>query len=81
MKTKISKRPMKRGLEIKDFLNEHDNSENFIIIDDTSFDYAEHFPEEKIVKTHILNNRLTDEKLDTALSLYGLDSLTSEMDR
>lgn len=81
MKTKISKRPIKRGLEIKDFLNEHDNSENFIIIDDYAFDYAKHFPKEKIVKTHILNNRLTDEKLDTALSLYGLDSLTSEMDR
>ena len=81
MKTKISKKPMKRGLEIKEFLSEHNNSENFIIIDDHSFDYAKHFPKEKIVKTHILNDRLTDEKLDTALSLYGLDSINSEMDR
>ena len=81
MKTKISNKPMKRGLEIKGFLEEHDNSDNFIIIDDTSFDYAKHFPKEKIVKTHILNDRLTEDKLDTALSLYGLDPLSSGMEK
>jgi hypothetical protein len=81
MKTKISNKPMKRGLEIKGFLEEHDNSENFIIIDDTSFDYAQHFPKEKIVKTHILNDRLTEDKLDTALTLYGFDGLSSGMEK
>ena len=81
MKTKISNKPMKRGLEIKDFLEEHDNSDNYIIIDDTSFDYAKHFPKEKIVKTHILNDRLTEDKLDTALSLYGIKPLSSGMEK
>ena len=81
MKTKISNKPMKRGLEIKDFLEEHDNSDNYIIIDDTSFDYAKHFPKEKIVKTHILNDRLTEDKLDTALSLYGIKPLTLGMEK
>lgn len=81
MKTKISSNPMKRGLEIKDFLKEHDNSDKFIIIDDTSFDYAKHFPKEKIIKTHILNDRLTEGKLDTALSLYGLELPSTTMDK
>lgn len=71
-KTDISTAPHKRGLEIKGFLDKHDKSENFLIIDDGKFDYAEHFPPEKVIKTSILNDRLTEDKLNTALGYYGL---------
>ena len=50
-------------------------------VDRLCFDKAIDFPKDKIVKTNILNDRLTEDKLDTALSLYGIDSLTSGMDK
>lgn len=63
----------KRGLEIKNFLERKNNCENFIIIDDFLFDFKKYFPKEKIIKTNMLNDRLTEDKLYDALSFYNLD--------
>lgn len=80
-KTKITLHPHKRGLEVKDFLEHHDNSENFIIADDSYLEnYLEFFPREKIVKTNIMNDRLVASKLDVPLAHYKLDPITPMMD-
>lgn len=80
-KTKLTLHPHKRGLEIKDFLEAHGNSQNFIIADDSYLEnYLEHFPAEKIVKTNILNDRLVARKLDKALAHYGLEPLAEMTD-
>lgn len=75
-KTKITLHPHKRGLEVKDFLEHHDNSENFIIADDSYLEnYLEYFPRAKIVKTNIMNDRLVADKLDVPLKHYGLEPI------
>jgi hypothetical protein len=79
-KTETAKNPLKRGVAIKQFLEKRDNCENFIIIDDTSFDYAKHFPANKVIKTNILNNRLTEDKLDDVLLSYGLEPISKVQD-
>ena len=80
-KTKITLHPHKRGLEVKDFLEHHDNSENFIIADDSYLEnYLELFPREKIVKTNIMNDRLVASKLDVPLAYYKLDPIAPMFD-
>ncbi len=75
-KTKLTMHPHKRGLEVKDFLEHHDNCENFIIADDSYLDnYLEFFPRVKIVKTDIMNDRLVADKLDIPLMHYGLEPI------
>lgn len=75
-KTKVTLHQHKRGLEIKDFLVQQGNCENFIIADDSYLDnYLKLFPAEKIVKTNILNDRLVASKLDVPLAYYNLEPI------
>lgn len=79
-KTYFSLTPFKRGLEINRFLKENGNSKNFIIIDDHKFDYNKYFPKDKVIKTSIINNRLTEDKLNNALIHYGLTSKSKDIE-
>ena len=65
--------PLKRGLNVKNYLEGKPNSENYLIIDDTPYDFAEYFPEERMIKTNILNDRLTPDKVEEFFKRFGFD--------
>ena len=75
--TPISIHPEKRGLEILRVLNTAQNKQNYVIIDDESFDFAEHFPKHKIIKTNIFNDSLNKNKVDTFFQNNNLLHLCS----
>lgn len=67
--TKITGHPEKRGLEILDFLNSHDKGD-FVIIDDESFDYKNHFSNNKIIKTSLYDNSLSSKHINSWLEKH-----------
>ena len=73
--TPISGQPEKRGEEILRVLNIAQNKENYIIIDDESFDFKEHFPQHKIIKTNIFNDSLKKDKIDNFFKNNNLSHL------
>ena len=62
--TPISNNPQNRGQEILRVLNISPYKQNYIIIDDESFDFKEHFPDCRIIKTNIFNDSLNKNKID-----------------
>jgi len=61
--TKISGTPAKRGEEILEFLNTHESGD-FIILDDESFDFKNHFSPDKIIKTSLYDKSLSMEHIN-----------------
>ena len=54
--------PSERGREIIEYLSEHNYNEkvdDFVIIDDETFDYDKYFTQDKIIKTEIFHNALS----------------------
>ena len=64
--TPISANPHNRGQEIMRVLNiaPTQSKQNYMIIDDETFDFNEHFPKHKIIKTNIFNDSLNKNKID-----------------
>ena len=78
-KTRITAHPHKRGLEIKEFLQRHNNCNNLVILDDSYREnYLKHFLPQQIVTTNIFNDRLIAKKLDTSLKFYGLTPISTD---
>lgn len=50
-RTGFAKSPYFRGNEILDYLKNKPNSDNFVVIDDETFNFPECFPASKIIKT------------------------------
>lgn len=70
-RTKITSTPHKRGEEIIDFLNTNGYTDNFVIIDDEAFDYAQHFSQHKIIKTGLFTQSLRKAMVDKFLKTIG----------
>ena len=73
--TKITNHPEKRGLEILDFLQNHEKGD-FVIIDDEYCDLKQHFSNDKIIKTALYNDSLSKKHIDKWLEKHP--ELTSE---
>ena len=67
--TKITGHPEKRGLEILDFLQNHEKGD-YLIIDDESFDFKQHFSNDKIIKTSLYNDSLSKKHIDKWLEKH-----------
>lgn len=59
--------PCYRGKEIVKYLEDKDNKENYIIIDDETFDYKEFFEKNRIIKTDIFVSDLKKNMIDEFL--------------
>ena len=60
--------PKYRGREILDYLEKHnfnENNDDFVIIDDETFDYEKYFSNDKIIKTEIFHNALSMDMVKT----------------
>ncbi len=83
-KTGHTANPLDRGLAIRNYLEEHGNSNNVMIIDNNyEKSIRRHFPEINFVECNILNGKLTpdNEALNNALVHYGLNPIsTPEME-
>lgn len=58
--------PHERGKEILQYLDEHNfekNQDDYVIIDDETFDYEKYFPPKKFIKTEIFHNSLSIDKV------------------
>ena len=64
--------PEKRGLEILEYLNDKQDSNNYVIIDDEYFDFKEYFPSSKIIKTNFYHDPLNLEKVLSFISSLNL---------
>ena len=54
--------PHERGKEILQYLSEHnfdEKNDDYLIIDDETFDYENYFPPKKLIKTEIFHNALS----------------------
>jgi len=54
--------PHERGKEIIEYLEKHnfnENQDDFLIIDDETFDYDKYFTDDKLIKTEIFHNALS----------------------
>ena len=67
-KTHESIRPFTRGEDILSYLKHRKNPNNYVIIDDESFDFAKYFNTTKIIKPNIQNNALNTEMFTKFLS-------------
>lgn len=67
--TKLSFQPSKRGREILEFLNTHEKGD-FLILDDESYDFKEHFSSDKIIKTSLNNESLTKKHVTNWLKTF-----------
>ena len=77
--TPITQTPEKRGLEILQFLKGKQNYD-FVIIDDDSFDYAELFNSNKIIKTDVHLSALSMNMVDNYLkNILKLESQNNEI--
>lgn len=65
--TPISANPKHRGEEILKFFGEN-KSQNFVIIDDESFDFHKYFSCDKIIKTDIFSHSLSRKDVKTFLN-------------
>ena len=54
---------------VLDFLQNHEKGD-FLIIDDESFDYKQHFSNDKIIKTAIFKESLSKKHIDTWLDKH-----------
>ena len=59
--------PLKRGLAVKQYLEKTPFPNNYVILDDQTYDFAEHFPEERWIHTNIVKDRLTLDKVEKFL--------------
>ena len=65
-KTPIFSNPHNRSLEILKYVN-NNLGNNYVIIDDENFDYAEHFSKSNIIKTNMFNDSLNVDMVDLFL--------------
>ena len=75
--TKLSDHREKRGLEILDFLKTHEKGD-FVIIDDEYCDLKNHFSTDKIIKTAIFDNSLSQKHIDAWLKTYQSNNTPAE---
>lgn len=71
--TPISENPKNRGNEILAFLGSS-KTENFVIIDDESFDFKQKFSKDKIIKTSLQDKSLTKKEVEEWLLQANLSS-------
>jgi len=50
-------------------------SDNFVIIDDDGFDYADHFPSNRIIKPNIFKGSLSKEMVDEFVTVHFKDKV------
>jgi FMN phosphatase YigB (HAD superfamily) len=65
-----SLRRRQRGLEILKYLQDHKynkEKDKFLIIDNQNFDFKKYFKQNKIIKTSIMNNSLSQEMVESHL--------------
>ena len=72
-KTKDSTNPFTRSKDIMQYLKGKNNKENFVIIDDESFDFDLYFDKKNIIKTNIQNNALNKKMVDKFLNTLNKD--------
>lgn len=70
-KTKDNNNPITRSKEILEYLNDKKDRDNFVIIDDESFDFDLHFNKKNIIKTNIKDNALNKEMVDNFLKTFS----------
>ncbi|MBQ3494445.1 MAG: hypothetical protein IJA69_03430 [Clostridia bacterium] len=63
--TPISRTPNLRANEILEYLKDKKDKNNFVIIDDEYFDFLEHFPKSKIIKTNITCQSLNKDMINS----------------
>ena len=66
-RTRNSTNPRYRGREIMDYLENKRDKENYVIIDDETFDFKEYFHDTRIIKTDIFISGLKREMVDIFL--------------
>ena len=64
--------PRYRGRQILEYMGGTTENKNFVIIDDESFDYAEHFDSSHIIKTDIFHNSLNTDMVSEYLESIGI---------
>ena len=71
-RTRNSTNPRYRGREIMDYLENKRDKENYVIIDDETFDFKEYFHDTRIIKTDIFISGLKREMVDIFLKNNNL---------
>ncbi len=74
-RTELKLNPFNRGIEIKNYLKDKPNNNNFVILDDEWFDFKKHFDIKNIIKTSMWKGSLSCMQVNNFLKNSEKDNI------